>query len=124
MEHYDVIVIGVVSMGAAACNELTEGGVRVLGLDKFALGAAVVDQPDGLRLVRTWLLAGAVGAVVRGTSTVYIEQTYDNEQIYGLPMTNGPEGGFKLLLNPRSPALQSPRDTGMIWTPRSQARHP
>lgn len=27
---------------------------------------------------------------------VYIEQTGDNEQIYGFPMTDGPEGGFKL----------------------------
>lgn len=27
---------------------------------------------------------------------VYVEETYGNEQIYGFPMTDGPEGGFKL----------------------------
>lgn len=27
---------------------------------------------------------------------VYVEQTGDNHQIYGFPMTDGPEGGFKL----------------------------
>lgn len=27
---------------------------------------------------------------------VYVEQTYDNHQIYGFPMTDGPDGGFKL----------------------------
>ena len=33
--HYDVIVIGVGSMGAAACWELARRGERVLGLDQF-----------------------------------------------------------------------------------------
>lgn len=27
---------------------------------------------------------------------VYVEQTYQNHQIYGFPMTDGPDGGFKL----------------------------
>nr|WP_272905181.1 N-methyl-L-tryptophan oxidase [Sediminivirga luteola] len=27
---------------------------------------------------------------------VYVEETHGNEQIYGFPMTDGPEGGFKL----------------------------
>lgn len=27
---------------------------------------------------------------------VYVEQTYENLQIYGFPMTDGPQGGFKL----------------------------
>ncbi|MCH8571934.1 N-methyl-L-tryptophan oxidase [Nesterenkonia sp. AY15] len=27
---------------------------------------------------------------------VYVEQTYENLQIYGFPMTDGPDGGFKL----------------------------
>lgn len=35
--HYDVIVIGVGSMGAAACWYLTQRGQRVLGLEQFAI---------------------------------------------------------------------------------------
>ena len=32
-EHYDVIVVGVGSMGASACYHLAKRGVKVLGLD-------------------------------------------------------------------------------------------
>lgn len=31
-----------------------------------------------------------------GEHPVYVEQTYDNHQIYGFPLTDGPDGGFKL----------------------------
>ena len=33
--HYDVIVIGVGSMGAAACWHLAKGGYKVLGIEQF-----------------------------------------------------------------------------------------
>ena len=32
-EHYDVIVVGVGSMGASACYHLAKRGAKVLGLD-------------------------------------------------------------------------------------------
>ncbi len=35
---YDVIVVGVGGMGAAACHQLARRGQRVLGLEKFAIG--------------------------------------------------------------------------------------
>jgi sarcosine oxidase len=43
-KHFDVIVVGVGTMGAAACYHLARRGVRVLGLDRFdipnSMGAA------------------------------------------------------------------------------------
>src|SRR5689334_21265897 len=35
--HFDVIVVGVGSMGSAACYYLAKRGVRVLGLEQFSI---------------------------------------------------------------------------------------
>ena len=36
-QKYDVIVLGVGTMGAAACAYLAAAGVKVLGLDQFQM---------------------------------------------------------------------------------------
>lgn len=36
-DHFDVIVLGVGSMGAATCSELASRGVKVLGIEQFAI---------------------------------------------------------------------------------------
>ncbi|ANF57721.1 N-methyl-L-tryptophan oxidase [Halotalea alkalilenta] len=52
MEHYDVIVIGVGSMGGAAANVLAERGVKVLGLETFWPGHDQGSAHGGTRIVR------------------------------------------------------------------------
>lgn len=52
MEHYDVIVIGVGSMGGAACNALAERGVRVLGIEAFQPGHDQGSAHGGTRIIR------------------------------------------------------------------------
>ncbi|HCZ34909.1 MAG TPA: N-methyl-L-tryptophan oxidase, partial [Cytophagales bacterium] len=37
MASYDVIVIGVGSMGSAACYYLAKSGVKVLGIEQFSI---------------------------------------------------------------------------------------
>ncbi len=49
---YDVIVIGVGSMGGAACNALAERGLRVLGIEAFAPGHDQGSAHGGTRIVR------------------------------------------------------------------------
>lgn len=50
--HFDVIVIGVGSMGASACWHLTRRGVRVLGLDQFEIPHAHGSHHGMSRMVR------------------------------------------------------------------------
>ena len=45
MSSYDVIVIGVGGMGAAAAAELARRGRRVLGLEQFALVLNQANSP-------------------------------------------------------------------------------
>ncbi|WOF23463.1 N-methyl-L-tryptophan oxidase [Microbacterium betulae] len=52
MEHYDVIVLGVGSMGGAAANSLAGRGARVLGLETFAPGHDQGAAHGGTRIVR------------------------------------------------------------------------
>lgn len=52
MDHYDVIVLGVGSMGAAACNSLAERGASVLGLDTYTPGHAHGAHHGGTRIIR------------------------------------------------------------------------
>lgn len=52
MEHYDVIVLGLGSMGGAAANVLAGRGARVLGLETFAPGHDQGAAHGGTRIVR------------------------------------------------------------------------
>lgn len=52
MESYDVIVIGVGSMGGAACNTLAGRGAKVLGLERFAPGHDQGAAHGGTRIIR------------------------------------------------------------------------
>lgn len=52
MEHYDVIVIGVGSMGGATCNTLAGRGHRVLGLETYAPGHDQGAAHGGTRIIR------------------------------------------------------------------------
>jgi monomeric sarcosine oxidase len=52
MESFDVIVVGVGSMGGAACNTLAERGVSVLGLETFYPGHDQGAAHGGSRIVR------------------------------------------------------------------------
>lgn len=51
-ETYDVIVIGVGTMGAAACYHLSLRGARVLGLDQFGLPHALGAHHGHSRMIR------------------------------------------------------------------------
>lgn len=52
MEHYDVIVLGVGSMGGAAANALAERGMSVLGLETFEPGHDQGAAHGGTRIIR------------------------------------------------------------------------
>lgn len=52
MDGYDVIVIGVGSMGGAACKTLAQRGVRVLGIEAFTPGHDQGSAHGGTRIVR------------------------------------------------------------------------
>ncbi|MBV9848182.1 MAG: N-methyl-L-tryptophan oxidase [Armatimonadetes bacterium] len=49
---YDVIVVGVGAMGAAACRHLARRGVRVLGLEQFGIPHALGSSHGSSRLFR------------------------------------------------------------------------
>src|SRR6184192_4380298 len=49
---FDVIVIGVGAMGAAACWHLARRGVRVLGLEQFGVGHALGSSHGHTRMIR------------------------------------------------------------------------
>src|SRR5258707_12232111 len=50
--NYDVIVVGVGAMGAAACWQLARRGVRVLGLEQFGVGHALGSSHGHTRMIR------------------------------------------------------------------------
>src|SRR5436305_653126 len=50
--NYDVIVVGVGAMGAAACWHLARRGVRVLGLEQFGVGHALGSSHGHTRMIR------------------------------------------------------------------------
>src|SRR5438876_7947106 len=50
--NYDVIVVGVGAMGASACWQLARRGVRVLGLEQFAVGHALGSSHGHSRMIR------------------------------------------------------------------------
>ncbi len=52
MPSFDVIVIGVGSMGAAACYQLARQGVRVLGLEQFAIPNERASHHGRSRMIR------------------------------------------------------------------------
>jgi len=52
LKHYDVIVLGVGSMGGAAANNLAERGAKVLGLDTFRPGHDQGSAHGGTRIIR------------------------------------------------------------------------
>src|SRR5580698_135594 len=50
--NFDVIVIGVGSMGAAACFQLAGRGARVLGLERFDIPNAMGSAAGFSRMIR------------------------------------------------------------------------
>jgi sarcosine oxidase len=50
--HYDVIVIGMGSMGAAACYQLARAGVKVLGLEQFEIPHTLGSHHGQSRIIR------------------------------------------------------------------------
>src|SRR5262244_273987 len=90
--QFDVIVIGVGAIGAATCFELARRGVRVLGLEQFAVGheqgsshglsrmirLAYYEHPDYVPLLRRayerWQELDQLGAqpVLHLTGAAYI----------------------------------------------------
>ena len=52
MKSFDVIVAGVGSMGAAACDQLARRGVSVLGLERFQIGHSKGSHLGQSRLIR------------------------------------------------------------------------
>src|SRR5689334_1923094 len=51
-ESYDVIVLGLGAMGSAAAYHLARRGVRVLGLERFALGHTLGSSHGQTRIIR------------------------------------------------------------------------
>lgn len=51
-ERFDVIVVGVGSMGSAACWHLAKRGVRVLGLERFGVPNALASHHGHSRMIR------------------------------------------------------------------------
>ena len=49
---YDVIVIGVGSMGSAVCYKLAKTGVRVLGLEQFSIPNELSSHTGQSRIIR------------------------------------------------------------------------
>ncbi len=69
--HYDVIVIGVGSMGASACYHLAKQGHRVLGLEQFGITHELGSHAGQSRIIRK----------AYGEATVYVpllERAYQN----------------------------------------------
>jgi sarcosine oxidase len=52
MKHYDVIVVGVGSMGSATCHALAKEGLKVLGLEQFTLANELSSHTGQSRLIR------------------------------------------------------------------------
>src|SRR5687767_7035075 len=52
-ENYDVIVVGVGAMGAAACWQLARRGVRVLGIEQFDIPHTRGSSHGYSRMTRT-----------------------------------------------------------------------
>lgn len=50
--HYDVIVIGIGSMGSAACHALTSRGLRVLGLEQHSIPHSYGSHHGHTRMIR------------------------------------------------------------------------
>jgi sarcosine oxidase len=50
--HYEVIVIGMGSMGAAACYQLARAGVKVLGLEQFEIPNSLGSHHGQSRIIR------------------------------------------------------------------------
>src|ERR1700722_9739170 len=50
--NFDVIVVGVGSMGAAACFQLAARGVRVLGLERYDIPNAMGSAAGYSRMIR------------------------------------------------------------------------
>jgi sarcosine oxidase len=50
--HYDVIVIGVGSMGSAACYQLARAGVNVLGFEQFSIPNQLSSHTGQSRIIR------------------------------------------------------------------------
>ena len=50
--HFDVIVVGTGTMGAAACYHLARRGVKVLGLDQYAVPHTFGAHHGGSRIIR------------------------------------------------------------------------
>lgn len=50
--HFDVIVVGVGSMGSATCYQLAKRGVHVLGLEQFNIAHTLGSHHGGTRLIR------------------------------------------------------------------------
>lgn len=51
-ERYDVIVVGVGTMGAATCRALAQRGCRVLGLEQFQIPHRLGSHHGGSRMIR------------------------------------------------------------------------
>lgn len=49
---FDAIVLGIGGMGASACMHMAQRGMRVLGLEQFALGHALGSSHGGSRIIR------------------------------------------------------------------------
>ncbi len=50
--HWDVVVVGLGALGSATCLELARRGVRVLGLEQYALGHVRGASHDSSRILR------------------------------------------------------------------------
>src|SRR5215510_12832890 len=51
-KHFDVIVIGVGSMGAVACYFLAKQGLKVLGIEQFGIGHEFGSHTGQSRIIR------------------------------------------------------------------------
>src|SRR5688572_23047054 len=52
VKHYDVIVLGVGSMGSAACYFLSKQGLKVLGLEQFSIPNEKASHTGQSRIIR------------------------------------------------------------------------
>src|SRR4051812_38026812 len=53
MREFDVIVIGVGAMGAAACWQLAKRGAKVLGIEQFDIAHSLGSSHGHVRMTRT-----------------------------------------------------------------------
>ena len=51
-KHFDVIVLGVGSMGSATCYQLAKRGIRVLGLEQFDIPHELGSHAGQSRIIR------------------------------------------------------------------------